>query len=79
MNASVSGSESFGHGERYYHSVCPVSLATRDTGDPGAGVTCPRCDMVWYRWESYIHYQHACHPFYYDSVILYFLNTYMYL
>ena len=54
MNASVSGSESFGHGERYYHSVCPVSLVTRDTGDPGAGVTCPLCDMVWYRWELYI-------------------------
>lgn len=48
MNVSVSGSESFGFGERYYHSVCPVSLAVRDTGDPGAGVSCPRCDMVWY-------------------------------
>ena len=45
---SVSGSESFGFGERYYHSLCPVSLAVRDTGDPGAGVSCPRCDMVWY-------------------------------
>ena len=50
MNVSVSGSESFGFGERYYHSLCPVSLAVRDTGDPGAGVSCPRCDMVWYRW-----------------------------
>ena len=55
MNVGVSGSESFGFGERYYHSLCPVSLTvrnTRDTGDPGAGVSCPRCDMVWYRWVS---------------------------
>ena len=50
MNVSVSGSESFGFGERYYNNLCPVSLAVRDTGDPGAGVSCPRCDMVWYRW-----------------------------
>ena len=54
MNVSVSGSESFGFGERYYHSLCPVSLALRDSGDPGAGVSCPRCDMVWYRWVTLI-------------------------
>ena len=42
----MSGSESFGSGERFYHGVCPVTLRTRDEAAE-AGVTCPRCGLVW--------------------------------
>lgn len=41
------GSQSFGSGERYYGSVCPVTHETMMAG--GQGVVCPRCRMVWYR------------------------------
>ena len=42
----MSGSESFGSGERFYHGVCPVTLRTRDEAAED-GVTCPRCGLVW--------------------------------
>ena len=46
VRAAMSGSESFGSGERFYHGVCPVTLRTRDEAAE-AGVTCPRCGLVW--------------------------------
>ena len=43
LRLNMNGSESFGSGERFYYSLCPVSLSK------DCPVTCPQCKMVRYR------------------------------
>ena len=52
----MSGSQSFGCGERYYATVCPVTHTTwlpnnnkNDDITGNSGVLCPKCGLVWYR------------------------------
>ena len=42
----MSGSQSFGSGQRFYHNLCPVTLEQGDL------VPCARCFMVRYRSET---------------------------
>ena len=59
----MNGSESFGVGERFYHSLCPVTLSTDTT------LTCPQCHMITYRSGSIILYED------YNCIIVY--NVYI--